>query len=68
MRIHTNGKTYTIKKYDFKKGKYITSNDVNLEQEEIEAFILTQEEFQELKMLNMPKPVNKNKVDKGEVE
>jgi len=64
MRIHTNGKTYTIKQYDFKKGEYVTSNGVKLAQEEIEAFILTQDEFQELKVLEMPKAIDRNKVDK----
>ena len=68
MRIHTNGKTYTLKDYDYKKGLYTTTNDITLRQKEIQTFILSQEEFEELKTLNMPKKVDKNKISKGDVE
>ena len=45
---------YTLKKYDFKKGEYVTSNDIKLKEEEIDVFILNKEEFGELKEFKTP--------------
>lgn len=49
MRIQYEGKTYTIKEYNIEKGSYETTNNLKVKEEDIQAFVLTLDEYKELK-------------------
>jgi len=49
ITIQYESKTYNCKEYDFKKGEYITVNDMVLKEDEIQAFFLPLKEYHELK-------------------
>ena len=68
MRIHTNGKSYTIGEYDFAKGNYITTNGIKMKQKDIQTFILSQDELQELKMLTVERKLTRAKITNKEEE
>lgn len=68
MRIHTlDSKTYTVKKYDFKTGKFTTTNDLTFKKEEIGTWIFTREDYDSLEKFVLPKSTKKVE-EKEEVE
>lgn len=58
MRVQYESKMYALKTYDFKNNKYVTTNDIELTEDDIQAFVLSKDEFKELKNL---KPTIKRK-------
>lgn len=59
MRIQYKGLTYKIKDYNLKSGIYITSNDIELKENEIDGFILELAEFKKIKEFKITKPRKK---------
>lgn len=54
MTIQYKGLTYNIKNYDLDKGEYTTSNDILVKEEDVEAFILSLEDFKKIKDYKKP--------------
>lgn len=67
MRAYIDGKSYTIKEYDLKKGAYTASNDIVFKEGDIDTFILTKEDFEKVKKYKEAKAVSKKKVE-GELD
>lgn len=49
MRIQKNGKMYSIEKYNYKSGIYELADGEKLKESDIDVFVLTKKEFNELK-------------------
>ena len=69
MRIQYESKLYGVKDYDIKNGKFTTSNGLELKEDEIQGFILSLEQYKELKEFKYVKHrVKKEENTEGEVE
>ena len=66
ITVQYKSKTYNCKEYDFKDGVYITTNGLELNEDNIQGFILPLDEFKKLKYGRFTKPKQPKQIENEE--